>query len=231
MTRPEGAGAPLPTPLAADFDRFLAVLNDARGGSGSSILASADARGAWREYGRLLYERSADLALVAKGDRDAIFTRHIMDSLNPLALFEQPPASLLDIGSGGGLPGIPLAIAWPDARVFLLESRERKAGFLEQTVRLLGLRNVQVVCERLENLKTSWREAPVQSLFIRAVGGLGEVLAEATPVASLGARWYYFLGSRDASEVLAPAASIDTRVVQGAFGGRLLTGVLRHAAR
>src|SRR5215216_815984 len=145
--------AALPSELIPDFERFRAALSalsapDDVGATRTHLLA-AHALAAWRDYGRLLYERSADLALVSRGDRAEIFTRHVLDSLNPVTLFDSPPRRILDIGSGGGLPGIPLAIAWPEARVFLLESRERKAGFLEMAVRSLGLRNARVFCMRL----------------------------------------------------------------------------------
>src|ERR1044072_157239 len=104
MTEGGSPDAQLPAELSADFDRFRAQLTAQRERDPRwTGLGSADALGTWREYGRLLYERSADLALGAKGDRDAIYTRHVLDSLNPLTLYQRPPASLLDIGSGGGL--------------------------------------------------------------------------------------------------------------------------------
>ncbi|HYJ33271.1 MAG TPA: 16S rRNA (guanine(527)-N(7))-methyltransferase RsmG [Candidatus Binatia bacterium] len=232
------APAPLPAELIPDFERFRSALRAGGAGvasqlgaagaasqSGSALLTSPQAEAGWREYGRLLHERSAALALIAKGDRGEVFTRHILDSLNPVALFDPPPTSLLDVGSGGGLPGIPLAIAWPDTRVVLLESRERKAGFLELAVRRLGLRHVRVVCARLEDLESQWREEPAGAVVVRAVGDLGRMLGLAAAVARPGARWVYFLGARAGEEVLPSESSFEARVVEGAFGGRLLTGI------
>src|SRR5512132_3811857 len=232
-----GRPAPLPAELIADFERFCGALRE-RAGAGSvgaevggggaggalPVLSRPDAVAAWREYGRLLYERSASLALLAKGDRSAIFTRHLQDSLNVLSLFDPPPASILDVGSGGGLPGIPLAIAWPETRVALLESRERKAGFLEQTVRALRLRNVIVVCARLEGTQGVWRGERVDAVLVRAVGDLPRVLGLASHLAQDGARWVYFLGAKSASEALSAGTGFTGEVVHGLFGGRLLTG-------
>ncbi len=78
--------------------------------------------------------------------------RHIGDSLLALrAPVLAEAATLLDVGSGGGLPGIPLALARPRLRVTLLEARERKAEWLRRTVRELDLADrIQVRCERFE---------------------------------------------------------------------------------
>ena len=175
-----------------------------------------------------MHDSSASLALISDGDRSTVYTRHVLDSLNPIALFDKPPASALDIGSGAGFPGIPLAIAWPDTAVVLLESREKKAGFLERASRELGLRNVRVVCARLEDEATDWRVAgPADSVFVRAVGDLPHVLGHARRRARAGATWAYFLGAgSDEAPTLAAlaGAGFEARVAPGHFSGRLLTG-------
>ena len=224
----ESAGAPprdLPPELNPDFERFREALSQAVAGAGSGLDPVRDptALGLWREYGRLLYEKAADLALIGKGDRVHVYTRHVLDSLNALTVFPAPPRSALDIGSGAGLPGIPLAIAWPTSQLVLLESRERKAGFLEQAVRTLGLRNVRVVCARLEDYGRSWTSGPFDAVLIRAIGELAVTLEHATKAATEGAGWVYFLGSRSPEEAL-DGESASAEVMTGAFGGRLLTG-------
>ena len=192
-------------------------------GSGLDPVRDPTALRLWREYGRLLYQKAADLALIGKGDRVHVYTRHVLDSLNALTAFPTPPHSALDIGSGAGLPGIPLAIAWPTSHVVLLESRERKAGFLEQVVRALGLRNVRIVCARLEAYGRSWTSGPYDAVFIRALGDLASTLEHASKGATAGAGWVYFLGSRSPEEALG-RESASAEVVTGAFGGRLLAG-------
>src|SRR5207249_8154698 len=125
--------------------------------------------------------------LVARGDPTPLYTRHILDSLNPLDIQSPPPPSALDIGSGGGFPGIPLAIVWPGTRVTILESREKKAGFLERAVRELGIRNVTVACGRLEEYGRSWTAEPHRAVYVRALGDLPDVLRSAERVAVPGA--------------------------------------------
>jgi 16S rRNA (guanine527-N7)-methyltransferase len=176
----------------------------------------------------LLYERIPTLALISKNDRGTLYTRHILDSLNLLSLFPAPPECSLDIGSGGGLPGIPLAIAWPGARVVLLEGREKKAAFLERTARALGLRNVRVACERLE--EHAKKGMPVyDALFIRAVAEFPRMIDEVSPSCRPGARWVYFAGGGIDREKLAADLAATGRSgteALGRFGGRLLHGLV-----
>jgi len=219
----------LPRDLQPDHSEFLRALASPPGRA--ALDPEAIAR--LTRFGHLVYSAARELSLVAKGDRPSIFTRHVLDSLNPLALFGTAPAAALDIGSGGGFPGIPLAIAWPDTTVTLLESRERKAGFLERVVRVIGLRNVRVVCARLEEYGKAWRAEPQALVFVRAVGSLPELLRAAAPACAEDARWVYFLGG-SAGEVKVIAAleakGLSARVEAGSFGGRMLYGDIPRRA-
>lgn len=213
----------LPPELLPDRAEYLARLAPwiERGTIDAPTIAKLD------EYAVLLHERIPTLALIGKGDRDSIYTRHILDSLNPLSQFMAPPEEILDIGSGGGLPGIPLALVWSSTRVVLLESREKKAAFLERAVRQLGLRRrVRVLCERLE--EHARKCGPVyDALFMRAVADPAALVDEAAPSCRPGARWVYFLGAGIDRAALAASLDVTGRSgseVGGAFGGSLLVG-------
>jgi 16S rRNA (guanine527-N7)-methyltransferase len=135
------------------------------------------------------------------------------------------------VGSGAGFPGIPLAIAWPATRVVLLEARERKVGFLEQSVRALDLGNVVPIAGRLEDPALCGGLDPVHAVAVRAVGGLPGLLRHAARVARPGARWTYFAGSREAGDRILstlPADFLPAAVREGPFGGALLVGAF-HA--
>lgn len=96
-------------------------------------------------YAELVRRWAPRLDLVAPGDLDRLKERHLDDSLKALELVRAaPPGLAVDVGSGAGLPGVPLAIAAPERRWRLLEPRAKRAGFLDQVVRELEL-NAEVI--------------------------------------------------------------------------------------
>ena len=119
----------------------------------------ADARHRLIDYLGLLAKWNAVYNLTAIRDPEQMLVQHLLDSLatvRPLAESstgsQAAPRSLFDIGSGGGLPGIPLAIVWPHTRVDLVEPVGKKAAFLRQCAAELGLANVTVHAARVEDL-------------------------------------------------------------------------------
>lgn len=96
-------------------------------------------------YAELIRRWAPRLDLIAPGDLDRLEERHLDDSLKALELVRAaPPGLAVDVGSGAGLPGVPLAIAAPERRWRLLEPRAKRAGFLDQVVRELEL-NAEVI--------------------------------------------------------------------------------------
>ena len=143
----------LPRELEQDHHEFVSRIREWL----ETCERGIDALTLFTRFGLKVHEHAARTSLIARGDRRHLFTRHVLDSLNPISLFDTPSRVHPRRGSGGGFPGIPLAIAWPRTSVTLLESRDRKAGFLEMAVRDLGLRNVKVVCDRLERFAARLR--------------------------------------------------------------------------
>ena len=119
-------------------------------------LLSEEQVGQLGEYGDLLGDATERMGIVSRHDRERLFTRHIRESLLPeLVNAIGESARVLDIGSGGGLPGIPLAIVRPDIQVTLLEARNSKVAFLERVKLALGLKNVAVRAGRMEEISGS----------------------------------------------------------------------------
>ena len=103
--------------------------------------------------------------LTAVRETEQMVVLHVLDSLSLLPHLDGVE-TLLDVGSGPGLPGIPVAIARPDLAVTLLDASHKKAAFLEQAKVELGLANVSVACERVEAWKTERRfDAVVSRAF------------------------------------------------------------------
>jgi 16S rRNA (guanine527-N7)-methyltransferase len=110
--------------------------------------------------------------LTAIREPERMVTHHLLDSLAILPYLRG--RRILDVGSGAGLPGIPLAIAAPALAVTLLDSNHKKAAFLQQAVAELRLANATVVVERVE----SWQsDARFDTIVSRAFADLGEFVA------------------------------------------------------
>ena len=113
-------------------------------------------------YEELLERIAVPRGMIAASDADRLWERHLLDGLR--AALEIPTgSSVADIGSGAGIPGLPLAIAAPGSRFSLIEPRRARAAFLEAVVDDLGLSNVLVVPARVEKV-----EGPFQVCVARA---------------------------------------------------------------
>ncbi len=123
--------------------------------------------------------RQAPLALVSRGDRERLISRHILPSLVALPFLPEQ-GRVLDMGSGGGFPAVPLAIARPDIEFVLVDSTRKKITFLSDFVHEFELKNVQVVWDRFEKLarNPSHRKA-YRIVTARAAGKLPKLLPTA----------------------------------------------------
>lgn len=104
------------------------------------------------DYVALIAKWNKVYNLTAVRNPEAMITQHLLDSLAVLPHL-QGLGRMIDIGSGAGLPGIPLAIARPELKMTLLDSIHKKSTFQRQACLELGLTNVEVVCERVEHFK------------------------------------------------------------------------------
>jgi 16S rRNA (guanine527-N7)-methyltransferase len=98
----------------------------------------------------LLWNRRINL--VSERSAQEIVIRHFLDSLTPAPFLDRPNGALIDLGSGGGFPGIPLRIALPGLHLSLVETSRKKSSFLSHVVRTLRLDGVDVIRERVEKL-------------------------------------------------------------------------------
>jgi 16S rRNA (guanine527-N7)-methyltransferase len=108
---------------------------------------------AFEDYLSLLLRWNARVNLTAIRDEEGILRRHFVESIACARALPTEIRTLLDFGSGGGFPGIPIALCRPEIAVTLAESQGKKAAFLREAVRVLGL-NAQVHSARAEVLRT-----------------------------------------------------------------------------
>lgn len=152
-------------------------------------------------YAEMVRAYATRLNLVSIHDLDRLEQRHIQDSLRLLPLLEGlPEGPCADVGSGAGLPGIPLAIAGPDRLWRLVEPRRKRSAFLEEVVRELGLDNVEVVALTTEEAAADDRYAATHiCATARALAAPGAALGMILPLVRVGGVAATFLGEHAAA--------------------------------
>ena len=118
-------------------------------------------------YINLLLQQNRTLNLTAIIDPLEAVTKHLLDSLSIVQDISE--GVVVDVGSGGGCPGIPLAIIRPESQFVLVESKNKKANFLKTTIQTLKIKNIKVLCQRAENIKLTKKADTIVS---RALGSL-----------------------------------------------------------
>ena len=119
------------------------------------------------EYLKLLTKWNKAFNLTSITDRKEMVIKHLLDSL--IALPWIKGTSVLDVGTGAGIPGVPLAIAKPELSFTVLDSNGKKTRFIKQAISELGIQNVQVAQARTENFHP---ESPFQQIICRAYSSL-----------------------------------------------------------
>ncbi len=164
-----------------------------------------------------LLEWNERINLTSIVDPDEVEMRHFLDSLTVLAAIEHDPSvgtdlRIIDIGSGAGLPGVPLAIVMPQSRVTLLEATGKKVAFLSYLVERLALRNVDVLLGRAEERahERAYRES-YDLVVARAVAPLPALAELCLPFAAIGGR-FVALKKGDIADEIALAAVAFARL-------------------
>jgi len=170
-----------------------------------------------RRYVEALVTDGVLRGLIGPREPARVWTRHVLNSAAVAELIARG-VSVVDIGSGAGLPGIPLAIARPDLRVTLVEPLERRVKFLRETVEALGLSECRVVHGRAEDVIDECGGADV--VTSRAVAPLHRLAGWSAPLARMGGEVLALKGSSAFEELkrdekgLAAAGLVNAEVIE-----------------
>ncbi len=164
------------------------------------------------QYLERLLDANTRFNLTAIRDPDQAWTRHILDSLTLMPMLAALDAAepIADVGSGGGAPGLVLAIALPELRFTLIESTGKKARFLEETADALGLSNVGILTSRAED---AGRDAALRDHYAaataRALGPLRVALELVMPLVRPGGVGLFIKGEKAQAEIRDATSALD----------------------
>ena len=147
------------------------------------------------KYLKLLLAANKNINLTGiRNPREAVI-KHTLDSLSASDAIEG--TNIIDIGTGGGTPGIPLAIALPEKKFFLVEATQKKANFLSEVTKSLKLENVEIICERGENITNLSADTVVS----RAFGSLNYLVTTSRQMVSKGGLFLAMKGKINPDEI------------------------------
>lgn len=175
------------------------------------IISNERVRAAFDRYAEMLTERNEKVNLTAITDPDEIRVKHFTDSLAAIDLIKTG-ATVLDIGSGAGFPGIPLKIARDDISVTLLDSVNKKVAFMNDVIADLGLKNIEAVHARIEDFP---HKGEFDVAVSRAVAELTTLAEYALPFVKVGGTFVAYKSEKAEAE----AATAGNAVAL--LGGRL----------
>ncbi|MEY4742381.1 MAG: hypothetical protein RL672_1131 [Actinomycetota bacterium] len=148
-----------------------------------------------RAYAAALVRDGDELGLLGPREMPRLWSRHVLNSA-VVASLVPAGASVADVGSGAGLPGIPMAIAQPEAHFTLIEPMERRSNWLQEQVDALGLTNVTVRRARAEEVGEAF-----DIVTARAVSALPKLLRMTVPLTRHGGQILALKGSKAADEI------------------------------
>jgi len=169
----------------------------------------------FNEYIKAFLEENSKHNLISKNDEKVLWEKHIYDSLGIKLFIEKykiMPKTLLDIGCGGGFPCVPIAIEYPNIKVTGLDSIHKKISSVQAVKEKLNLNNLELICDRVENIKDKRFDIVVS----RAVADMTKITGYALPLVKKGG-YFAAYKSKKALEELDRAKSIIKK-----FGGEVV---------
>lgn len=154
----------------------------------------------YEEYMKLFLEENSKVNLISKNDEKYLWEKHVFDSLAIENFFEKFDTSkiktILDIGTGGGFPSIPIAITYPHLKVTALDSIAKKIRAVQTIKDKLNIKNLEPICTRVENL-----DAKFDMITSRAVSSLKNICEYALPKLKKGGYFVAYKSRKTPQEI------------------------------
>lgn len=156
-------------------------------------------RNLFENYIKAFLNQNSMINLISKNDEKYLWEKHIFDSLsieNFFQIYGNDFKTLLDIGTGGGFPSVPIAIAYPDLEVYAIDSIRKKINAIENIKAELNLSNLHPICDRVENLNDKF-----DLITSRAVAPLKVIAGYAAPLLNKGGYFIAYKSKRAEDEI------------------------------
>lgn len=153
----------------------------------------------FNEYIKTFLNQNSKINLISKNDEKFLWEKHIFDSLSIEKFFEKypfNPKTLLDIGTGGGFPSVPIALAYPNIEVYGLDSIRKKINAIENMKSELYIKNLHTICDRAENTKNKF-----DIITSRAVAPLKVITGYAIPLLNQNGYFIAYKSIRTEEEI------------------------------
>ena len=192
--------------MSAEPEALRARLSE--GAAALGVTLSDEQRGQLLDYLALLGKWNKVYNLTAVRDPAEMLTHHLLDSLSIIAPLRRhtggQPARLLDVGSGGGLPGVVIAICCPEIQVSCVDAVAKKAAFVQQVAVVLRLPNLRGVHARVEAVQDKF-----DVITSRAFASLADFTEWSAPALAEGAVWLAMKGKRPDDEIAALPPGVE----------------------
>ena len=162
------------------------------------------------QFADVLRDWNQRINLISRQDVDNLWTHHFLPSIIPSTFIDLPAQCwVMDIGSGGGFPAIPLKILYPQWQLLMVESIRKKSAFLENAIQTLQLPHATVVNDRVEMLgKRGEFHHKFDLVTVRAVAAIPKLIEWGTPYLRRTGRFLLWKGTSDLPEMQATASKL-----------------------